>query len=404
MWSHYVKNRRILFTLLLGFSCGLPVALTGATLQAWFTQSGVSVLAIGALSLIGLPYTFKFLWSPLLDRFALPFLGRRRDWIFATQVGLCIALFAMAHFDPGLHAAAIGAAALTVAFIAASQDIAIDAYRTDLLLPDERGLGTAGFIFAYRMATLTSGGLALLLADRLGWRITYEIMAILVGLSTLTTYLAPSISDRIKAPATLAAAIIEPFKDFFKRKKIIAILLFILLYKFGDAFALSLMSFFLLKGLGFSLTAVGVAHKTFGLFATITGAFVGGILMTRLSIWCALLLFGILQAFSNLFFMFLAIAGKSYLWMVSSIFIEAFCSGMGTAAFVAFIMSICHHQYTATQFAFLSSFAALGIRLTGPLAAFVSTRYGWVNFYALSFLLSLPGLLLLIPIWNKVEL
>lgn len=404
MFSHYIKDRSILAVLLLGFSSGLPLALTGSTLQAWLTQAGVSVVAIGAFSLVGMPYVWKVLWAPVLDRFIPPLWGRRRGWILITQLGLCITLFILAQMNPQAQPALIGVLALVIAFISASQDIAIDAYRTDILLPDKRGLGAAAYIFSYRIAMLISGGLALVFADHFGWRITYEIMAILLGFSIISTYFSPEISDSIQAPKTIVDAVIKPLANLFKRDRVMVIMLFILFYKFGDALALALMSNFLLKGIGFSLTAVGVAHKTFGLLATIIGAFVGGALLTRLSLFRALLLFGVLQAFSNLMFMFLAMAGKSYSLMVTSIFIEAFCSGMGTAAFVAFLMALCDHHYTATQFACLSGIAAMGRVCIGPIAGLMALHLGWISYFGLSFVLSFPGIFLLFALRNRVRL
>lgn len=404
MFSDYIKDRSILAVFLLGFSAGLPLALTGSTLQAWLTQSGVNVVAIGAFSLVGVPYVWKVLWAPVLDRFIPPLWGRRRGWILVTQLGLCAALFILAQLDPQAQPAWIGVLALAIAFISASQDIAIDAYRTDILLPEQRGLGAAAYIFSYRMAMLISGGLALVVADHVGWRITYEIMAFLLGLSILFTYFAPEISVSIQAPKTFVDAVIKPLANLFKRDRVVVIMLFILFYKFGDAVALALMSNFLLKGIGFSLTAIGVAYKTFGLLATIIGAFVGGALLTRLSLFRALLLFGMLQAFSNLMFMFLALAGKSYFLMVTSIFIEAFCSGMGTAAFMAFLMALCDHRYTATQFACLSGIAAIGRVFIGPLAGVMALHLGWVSYFGWSFILSFPGIFLLFALRDRVRL
>lgn len=404
MFSHYLKDRNIFAVLLLGFSSGLPLALTGSTLQAWMTQAGVSVVTIGAFTLIGLPYVWKVLWAPVLDRFIPPLWGRRRGWILVTQLGLCITLFILAQLHPQAQPALIGVLALLIAFISASQDIAIDAYRTDILLPDERGLGAAAYIFAYRIAMLISGGLALIFADHFGWRITYEIMAVLMGLSILSTYFAPEIPENITAPKTFLDAVVKPLKDLMTRDKIILIILFIMFYKFGDAVALALMSNFLLHGLGFTLTDVGIAFKTFGFFATIVGAFTGGALLTRMPLFRALLLFALLQAFSNLMFMFLAMAGKNYFIMFSSIFIEAFCSGMGTAAFVAFIMAICDHHYTATQYACFSGIAAMGRVLIGPIAGLMVLHLGWVSYFAWSFILSFPGILILFVLRDRVRM
>jgi PAT family beta-lactamase induction signal transducer AmpG len=404
MFSHYIKDRSILAVFLLGFSSGLPLALTSSTLQAWFTEAGVDVLTIGILSLIGVPYVLKVFWAPLLDRFIPPLWGRRRGWILITQLGLCVTLFVLAQMNPAVKPGAIGILALVIAFLSASQDIAIDAYRTDILLPDERGLGAAAYIFSYRIAMLVSGALALVFADHFGWRVTYEIMAVLMGLSILSTYFSPEISDALQAPKTLTDAVFKAIINLFTRDRMIIILLFILLYKFGDAFALALMSNFLLKGVGFSLTTVGMTYKTFGLFATIAGGFTGGALLTRMNLFRALLLFGVLQAFSNLMFMLVAIAGKNYGIMAASIFIESFCSGMGTAAFVAFLMALCDHHYTATQFACLSGIAAIGRVFVGPFAGFMVLQVGWIHYFGWSFIFSFPGILLLFALRNRVQL
>lgn len=396
-------NRRILTVLFLAFSSGLPLALTGSTLQAWFTEAGVSLIAIGALSLVGIPYVWKFLWAPVMDRFVPPWWGRRRGWICITQVALCATLFFLAQMNPAISPKAIGLLALLIAFLSASQDIAIDAYRADILLPEERGLGAAVTIFAARIAILLSGGLALIFADHFGWRLTYELMAVLIGLSTVATYLGPETSKVIQPPKTFFAAVIEPFRDLLQRDGIWLILLFVVFYKMGDALALSLMSNFLLKELGFSLTDVGIAYKTMGLFATILGAFAGGILLTRLNIYWALLLFGLAQAFSNLMFMLLAYVGKNYFLMASAIFIESFCSGMSTAALLAFLMGLCHQQYSATQYALLSALFSIGRVFLGPLAAFMVAKLGWISFYFWSFALCFPGIILLSLIRNRVK-
>lgn len=396
-------NPRLTTVLFLAFSSGLPLALTGSTLQAWFTEAGVNLLTIGALTLVGVPYVWKFLWAPVMDRFVPPWLGRRRGWICLMQIGLCVALFLLANMSPNVSPMAMGMLALVIAFFSASQDIAVDAYRADILTPEERGLGAACTVFAFRMAMLISGGLALMMADYLGWRITYEILALLMGLSILATYFGPESQKNITPPGDFIAAIIEPFKDLWQREKIVTVLLFVVFYKIGDALALTLMSNFLLKGLGFSLTDVGIAFKTFGLFATIIGAFAGGALLARMNIYSGLLWFGIAQAFSNLMFMVLAYAGKNYAVMVSAIFIESFCSGMSTAAFLAYLMSLCHVRYSATQFASLSALSAIGRVFLGPLAALLVANIGWANFYLTSFFLCFPGIMLLIFLRDKVQ-
>lgn len=397
------RNSRLLSMLFLGFSSALPLALTGSTLQAWFTQAGVSIVAIGALTLIGLPYNLKFLWAPIMDRFVPPLMGRRRGWICVMQLSLCVALFVMSMLNPGVTPTIIGALALTIAFLSASQDIAIDAYRTDVLLPEERGVGSAIFIFAARMAMLISAGLALILADHFGWHVTYQLMACLLAGVSIATFFAPETSRAIQPPKKFVEAVVEPFKDLLQRDSIVLIFLFVIFYKFGDAFALSLMSNFLLRGLGFSLTDVGLAFKTFGLIATILGAFVSGLYYARLGLFRALLVFGLAQAFSNFMFMLLAMVGKNYELMVSAIFIEQFCSGMTTTVFMVFLMSLCHQKYTATQYALLSALFALGRVLIGPFAAVLVKYIGWTSFFGWSVILSFPGIIFLLLIRVRVR-
>lgn len=398
----FFSNRRILVIALLGVSSGLPLALTTSTLQAWFTEAGISITAIGALSLVGMPYAWKFVWSPVMDRFIPPFLDRRRGWILITQIALCAGLLFLGNLKPTEHPSFMGILALVIAFFSASQDIAFDAYRTDILLPKERGLGAAYYILGYRIAMLLSGGLALIFADHLGWRLTYDLMAIIILGLALVSFWAPKIPNSIHPPASFLAAIVDPFKNLFAREAILIILLFIILYKMGDAFALSLMSTFLLRDLGFSLTEVGLAYKTGGLLATIIGALIGGTLLPRLGLFRSLWYFGIAQALSNLLFMVLAMAGKSYWLMFSSIFIENFCSGMSTAALVALLMELCHRQYSATQFACLSALAAIGRIFCGPIAAKLILALGWVNFFGWTFLFCLPGLMLLMLLRNRM--
>lgn len=400
--SGILKNSRILAVTLLGFSSGLPFALSGSTLQAWFTQAGIHLMTIGMLSLVGVPYIFKFLWSPILDRFVPPLWGRRRGWIGITQLGLCIALFALANLTPTTQAHWMGVLAFVIAFLSASQDIAIDAYRTDTFLPSERGMGSALFIFASRVAIIISSGLALIFADHIGWRYTYELMAMLMACSILVTYYAPEISEDIQPPKSFLAAIIEPLKDLYSRKAIFSILLFILIYKIGDALALSLMSTFLLRWLGFTLTDVGVAYKVMGFAASIIGAFVGGSLITRIGLYRGLLYFGLAQAFSNLLFMLLAIVGKNYGLMLVTMFIENFCSGMSATALLVFITALCHKQYSATQFACLSALFAVARVFLGPVAAFMVKQIGWVNFFGWSFLICFPAIFLLFTMRDKV--
>ncbi len=389
------RSRRIAVVLLFGFSSGLPLALTGSTLQAWLTVSNIDIQTIAWFSWIGAPYLVKFLWSPLMDRFVPPWLGRRRGWMLATQLGLLLGIIAMGLTSPEDSLLLLGLFALWVAFASASQDIVVDAYRTDLLSQPERGMGAAVSVLGYRIAILVSGGLALVLADQIGWRTTYFLMALVMGVGILTSLFAPEPQTPAAIPRTLQAAVVEPLKEFFSRKGALLLLLLIILYKFGDALASTLTTAFLIRGAGFSPTDVGVINKGLGLAALLTGALIGGALLTRMSLYRALMWFGWLQAISILSFMFLAWAGKSYPWLVFAVGFENLASGMGTAAFVAFAMSLCNHSFSATQYALLSALASLGRVLFGPLTGEVVVLMGWANFFFIAFLAALPGLWLL---------
>jgi MFS transporter, PAT family, beta-lactamase induction signal transducer AmpG len=388
-------NRRIAVVLFLGFSSGLPLALTGGTLQAWMTVSGVDITTIGLFSLIGLPYLFKFLWAPLMDRFVPPLLGRRRGWIALMQMALAGAIFIMASLDPARVPMALAGLALLVAFLSASQDIVYDAYRTDVLREKERGAGAAVSVLGYRVAMLVAGALALIIADQIGWHGTYVLMAMLMLAAVLATVFGPEPEIAVKPPARLSEAVMGPLKDFFSRHDALWLLALIVLYKLGDAFAGTLTTAFLLRGAGFSLTDVGAINKTLGLIATIVGALFGGGLMVKLGLFRSLLLFGVLQALSNLSFMVLAWVGKNYSVMVAAVGFENFAGGMGTAAFVALLMGLCNARYSATQFALLSAAASVGRVLVGPPAGYLVEAIGWADFFFLTFLVALPGLALL---------
>lgn len=388
-------NRRQLATLLLGFSSGLPIALTASTLQAWYTVSGISIITIGFLSLIGQPYTYKFLWAPLIDRYIPPLLGRRRGWIIITQIGLIMGIIAMASLHPQTNPILLAGLALLVAFLSASQDIAIDAYRVDVLPPNERGFGVALTAGGYRIAMLVSGGLALILADHYGWRITYLIMACLMLIGAFGAWYGPEPQSQPPAPKRLVAAIREPFIEFMSRKSALLLLLLIVLYKLGDAFTISLNSTFLLRGIGFSLTDVGTVNKVVGFFAVLCGSFLGGALLPRLGLFRSLLWFGLAQACAGLLFIALAIVGKNYLMLVTTVIIDNCATGMSTAVFVAWLMSLCDTRYSATQYALFSAVSAIGRTFVGPVAGWMVTDMGWVHFYIVTFLLSFPGLGLL---------
>lgn len=390
--------------LLLGFASGLPLALTSGTLQAWMTVAGVDLKTIGFFSLVGQAYVFKFLWSPLMDRYTPPLMGRRRGWLLVTQLLLIVAIAAMGFMQPSGDLWWLAALAVAVAFLSASQDIVFDAYKTDLLSAEQRGAGAAVSVLGYRLAMLVSGGLALWIADRyLGWQATYWLMAGLMVIGVVTTLRAPEPEAHAAPPRSLEQAVAAPLRDFFGRNNAWLILSLIVLYKMGDAFAGSLSTTFLIRGVGFEAGEVGLVNKTLGLAATIVGALYGGALMQRLSLFRALLIFGLLQALSNAGYWLLAITDKNLLSMASAIFVENLCGGMGTAAFVALLMALCNKSFSATQFALLSALSAVGRVYVGPVAGWFVEAHGWPLFYLFSILAALPGLGLLLACRSTLE-
>lgn len=386
----------------LGFASGLPLALTGGTLQAWLAVERVDIATIGLFSMVGLPYTLKFLWSPLMDRFSPKWLGRRRGWMAIIQMVLAAGICLMAFLSPGKMPGAVAAAALLVAASSASQDIVIDAYRTDILKSRERGLGAGLSVTGYRIAMLVSGALALIMADHIGWHTTYLMMAGIMGFTIVFTLMAPKTS-RAPRPTNMGQAIVGPLRDFFSRPGALLFLLLVVLYKLGDATAGTLTTAFLISGVGFSPTDVGTINKGMGLIATLLGAVTGGSLMARIGLFQSLMYFGILQAVSNLSFMVLAWIGKSYPAMVTAVAFENISGGMGTAAFVAFLMALCHKKYSATQYALLSAIAALGRVFAGPPSGLLVASIGWTRFFFVSTLVALPGLFLLAWMKGRIE-
>ena len=380
--------------LLLGFSCGLPLPLTGQVLQAWLRSAGVELAAIGLVALIGLPYTLKFLWSPLFDRFDLPFLGRRRGWLLVAQAAVAGALGLLALGDPILSPTLVGVAALAVAFASASQDIVVDAHRRETLAEHELGMGSSVYVYGYRTAMLVGSGGGLLLADAVGFRTTYLVMAagMIVGIAaTLLAPEAPPVEDR---PATLREAVLEPLRDYFGRPHAITILAFVLLYKLGDTMAAAMTTPFYLD-LGFTLTEVGSIVKLFGYWATLGGLFVGGAILFRLGIFASLWIFGILQAVSTAGFAMLAAIGPDLRGLTAVVTFENLTAGMGTAAYAAFMASLTNRRFTATQYALLSSLMGVPRVLFAAPTGWMAERLGWIEFFLFCTVVALPGLVLL---------
>ena len=389
-FAHILANKRVALMLPLGFASGLPLALTSGTLQAWLTVAGLDLKTIGIFTLIGLPYSLKFLWAPFIDRISLPWLGRRRGWMLVTQIAVALGLALMGLIGSSESPHWLGLIAVGVAFCSASLDIVFDAYRTDLLLPAERGFGAALWVNGYRLAMLVASAGALVLAEQIGWKGTYLVLAALMGAGIVTILLSPNPPGGGAAPRTLKEAVGFPIRELFDRPGIYGLLCLIILYKLGDAIAGSLQTAFFIGGLGFTAGEVGYV-KGLGIAATLIGALAGGLIMARSGLIRSLLFFGLLQAFSNLSFMFLAWIGKSYEALAASVVIENVTGGMGTAAFVALVMSLCDHRYTATQFALLSSLEALGRVFAGRPSAEAVGILGWDWFFFLSFVLALPG-------------
>jgi MFS transporter, PAT family, beta-lactamase induction signal transducer AmpG len=508
----WVRPHRLFAVAVLGFASGLPLALTGQAMQAWLTMDGLRLSDIGFLTLVGLPYTFKFIWAPLMDRFDLAGRWRRRAWLVATQLLLAAALLALAATSPRESMRAFALLAVTVAFLSASQDIVVDAYRTDVLAAAERGLGASLAVMGYRLAMILSGGITLIWTDAqqgggMAWGDVYRVMAVLMAAAAVVSALLlpslpalpPAASDapvrsarqdligfvavvlavalgavvtqRLVQP--LAEAFITPLlagtalspalrtrwadlaalfagialtlplamwaarrarfhtlqdglRSYFSQRGAALFLVFIVLYKLGDAFAGSLMTPFLLSGLHYAAAEVGVVNKVLGLWLTIAGALVGGVLMFRLGLWRALLAFGVLQMASNLGFWWLAEGGKGTLgglmipafdWgfvkivaptavdgaLLAAVAFENLSGGMGTTAHVAFQMALCQQRFTATQFALLSAFGAIGRVWVGPMAGVLAESIGWPTFFILSTALALPGLWLLWRMRSAVQ-
>lgn len=386
--------------LLLGFSSGIPLALTGSTLQAWLTEERVDIKTIGLFSLVGLPYTWKFIWSPLMDRYFPKFLGRRRGWMLVSQVALAVAIAAMGMSDPVGNPQMLAVLALIVAFFSSSQDIVIDAYRTEVLKKEEFGAGSGLYIMGYRLAMLTSGALVLWMTDQtsnpnaISWQSAYYLMACTMVIGALATFFGPE-PETEKAPKTLAEAVVVPFVEFFKRPGCIEVLIFIILYKLDGAVASALMTKFFLD-VGFTKTDIAAVTKVFGMIATIVGTLLGGALIFKMGLKRSLIVFGILQGLTNLLFYMMAKVGVNQTALIVTIGGENLTGGMGTAAYSAFIMSLCNRKFTATQYALLTSLMAMTRVLAGAPTGYLQSAVGWETYFIISTLLCIPALLMLV--------
>ena len=392
-------NKRILICIFTGFSSGLPLYILISLLPAWLKSDGVSLKEIGLFALIGLPFTWKFIWAPLFDRF-IPTLGRRRGWLLITQVGLLITLPIFGFFHPQLDIRTIAFFCVLVAFLSASQDVVLDAYRRELLPDVELGLGNAVHVNAYKIASLVPGSLSLILADHMDWSSVFMITALFMLPGVLMTLLITEPAIKNAAPKTLRAAVVEPFQEFIARnglKSALTVLLFIFLYKLGDSMATALATPFYLE-MGFSKTEIGLVAKNAGLWPSVIGGMLGGIWMMRLGINRALWIFGAVQMLAILGFAWLATVGHSLPWLALVIGLEALGVGLGTAAFVAYIAQTTNPLYTATQFALFTSLAAVPRTFANAATGYLVEYFGWVHFFELCFVLAIPGMLLLLKV------
>jgi PAT family beta-lactamase induction signal transducer AmpG len=372
------RSRRMTVIFLLGIAAGLPLLLTGQTLQVWMTKKDVDLSVIAAFSLVGLAYTFKFAWAPLLDRYQLPFLGRRRGWLIVTQLALVVAIVAMGFTDPVTEPGRLAILAVIVAVFSASQDVVFDAYKVDLLAPEERAAGAATYIIGYRVGTLVTGTASLFLAEVIPWSLTYAICGGLVLVGVVGTLLAEEPPAPKKPAATIVQAVYMPVTELFRRLGTwgaIGVLAFVALYKFGEYFAQALLMPFFIRGVGFEPAEVATFYKIIGFAAIFVGGLFAGTLVARFGMRRILFVFGVLQAITNLLYVWLALAGHDRLLFGGAVLVDHVTGAMGTTAFVAYLMSVCSSSVSATQYALLTSLSSLGQRVFGPLADDVVSNF-----------------------------
>ena len=402
-----ILNRRMLICVFTGFTSGLPLYVLIQLVPAWLRVEGVGLAEIGFFALVGFPYTWKFLWSPVMDRYTLPFLGRRRGWMLVTQLALLTSIGAMGFIKPELSIWTVAYLAAAVAFFSASQDIVLDAYRRELLPDIELGIGNAIHVQAYRLAGLVPGSLALILADFLPWHVVFVVVAMFMGVGLLLTLFIQEAISNPSPPKTLRDAVIEPFREFIQRKGIATaglILAFMFLYKLGDNMATALQSPFFID-VGFSLTQIGVISKAAALIAATVGGLVGGVTMIKLGINRALWLFGVVQVISILGFALLSVVGADPWVLGAVVAFEYLGVGLGTAAFTAFIARATNPVFAATQFALFTALTAVPRTLANAVTGVIVEQVGWTSFFLLCTALAIPGMLLLFKVapWGADE-
>jgi len=401
-----IFNKKILICIFTGFTSGLPLFILISLLPAWLRSSGLDLKAIGLFALIQFPFTWKFLWAPLFDRFTFS-MGRRRGWLIIFQILLLLTIALSGFIDPVSQLTSIAIISTIIAFFSASQDVVIDAYRRELLLDRELGLGNAIHVNAYKIASLVPGSLSLVLADFFAWDFVFIVTALFMLPGIIMTLLVSEPKLKAAPPKTLKEAVIEPLKEFKNRKGLnnaLLILLFIFLYKIGDSMATALATPFYLD-LGFSMTEIGLIAKNAGLWPGILGGILGGIWMMKLGINKALWIFGFMQMFATLSFAWLAYVGDNNAVLAITVGLEFFAAGLGTTAFVAYIAKTTNPSYTATQFALFTSLASVPRTLTNASTGYLVEFFGWQTFFVFCFVIAIPGMLLLFKIapWNQSE-
>ncbi|MBI5740253.1 MAG: AmpG family muropeptide MFS transporter [Nitrospirae bacterium] len=398
-----IFSRRMLVSFIMGFACGLPLLLTITVLQAWMKEEGVDLTVIGFMSLVGLPYTLKFFWAPVMDRFTLSVLGRRRGWLLIAQIALICSVAGLGLTDPR-NIWMIAASAFLVTFFSASQDIVVDAYRREDLADNELGLGSSLYVNGYRVGMLLASGGGLIMADHMPFSMVYMLMAACMLPGVITTLLTPEPAVPAGTPRSLKEAVINPLTEYFSRPGAVWILAFILFYKIGDTMASAMTTPFYLD-IGFSKTEIGAIVKLFGFWATIIGSLAGGVLMLRLGINHSLWVFGFLQAVSTAGFALLAHIGHSLPALAAVIAFENLSGGMGTAAYVAFMGSITNRKFTATQYALLSSLMGIPRVLASAPTGYLAKHMGWMSFFIMCTVIAVPGMVLLLKFaeWKKAE-
>lgn len=384
-------NRKLLIIMALGAASGFPNQITESALQAWLKDAGRSNTSIGLLTYVAIPYLLKPLWAPFLDRFPLPLLGRRRGWLLAIQLFLAISIASLAIQDPALSLSAVAITALVIVFFSASQDIVIDAYRTDVSLPEERGLAAAANNLGYRACAWLAFAAALIVADRFGWSAAFLVLAAAMAAFTIVTWLAPEPDYRAPPPTSLRQSVIVPLRELLGSPGAVGLIVLIVTFKIGGAMALKLFTPFLLD-LGFSKTEIGLVAKAVLTSSAIAGGVLGGLWMVRLGLLRSMLLFGVLQTVTILAFYLLAITGKNFPLMIAATAIENLTASMGNIAEVALIMALCNSRFSAFEYALLSVLALLPRYLLGGPAGWLADHAGWGGYYIVTFLVGIPGL------------